>query len=697
MVLEYAWLIPTLPVLAFVAVLFAGPRTPERGGYIALAGIGGAGLLSVLVFWSVWQGHAASFEEPFVATRQWIAAGEHTITFGVYVDNLTALLLLAVGILTTCIALYSLGYMHGEKDGYDVDETHIDVDGRRRYYAELALFVAGMLGFVVSYNLWQAFIFWEVMGLCSYLLIGYWYARPSAAAAAKKAFLVTRVGDVSFLLGIILLQVKLGSVDFTHLFSEEAKAVLSADLGYTTTALLLLFGGAVGKSAQFPLHVWLPDAMEGPTTVSALIHAATMVKAGVFLVARLFPIFALSHDALLVVAAVGAVTAFLTAAMALWNNDLKRVLAFSTISQLAYMFLGLGAAGIAAAGYTASMYHLLNHAFFKALLFLGAGAVGHALHTYDMRELGGLKTKIPLTAYTMLLGCLAIAGVPPFSGFFSKDELLASVYEAAEHDPVYLGLFALGVATAAMTAFYMFRLWWMTFAGSYRGHHDLHHVHSEPRTMAVVLGFLAVWTILPSLWFTKIGDFVFFGHEAHFSIAHLLGSWLTYVSLGAAALGIYVAWANYRPERVESSILPDSAYRGVRLFFYRRMYIDDLYDWASVKAGVGLARLLDWMDRSVIDGVVDGVGAVSLAASRLARRMQTGNVQDYAALLLAGVLAMIAFLIYVANTVLVDTATGYLRESRLAWALLGIAVVGLALVALYARANPATPSDEEVA
>src|SRR2546422_4861912 len=417
-------------------------------------------------------------------------------------------------------------------------------DGKPRYYAEVSLFATGMLGTVSADNFLQMLIFWEIMGLCSCLLIGFWYSKPEAAAAAKKAFLVTRVGDVLFLVGVLVIWNVFGTLSFGEIQGKMASLYPNPLTPQLLTLIpLLLFGGAVGKSAQFPLHAWLPDAMEGPTTVSALIHAATMVKAGVYLTARAFiflvPTFevapgvrqvlvgAVPWTAILVIAAIGAFTAIFAGSMALANFDIKRVLAVSTISQLAYMFLGLGAGAyliaseaaagnpeITTAGYSAALYHLTNHAFFKALLFLAAGSVIHAVHTNDMRAMGGLGKPMPWTSKTMLMGALALSGIIPFSGFFSKDDILAVTFETGSANPRFYLMWLAGVASAFLTAFYTFRMWLMTFHATYRGEG---HPHESPRVMTSVLAVLSVFTIgsgLIAFLTNGFGNLIFYG-EPH--------------------------------------------------------------------------------------------------------------------------------------------------------------------------------------
>ena len=477
--LDYAWLIPLLPALAAALIALFGlkmGRAMERGGWLAVLLVGLAGALSLGVFYEGLT--AVSWDAPHLREFNWFVTGELSMDFGLYIDPLSIFMLFTVGILVTLISLYSTGYMHAEGNA------------RRRYYAELTLFITGMLGLVVSSNYLMLFVFWEIMGLCSYLLIGYWYRKPSAASAAKKAFLTTRVGDAFFLVGLGILFASFKTLDFDALFAAAAQGAPGVDRATLLLANSCIFIGAVGKSAQFPLHTWLPDAMEGPTTVSALIHAATMVKAGVYLVARSYPLFVLTPELLVAIAIIGGFTALFAATMALTNWDLKRVLAYSTLSQLGYMFLGLGVAGalfwargahtdaiaaLALTGVGVAIFHLFSHAFFKAGLFLSAGSVGHTMHhaqnPYDMRAMGGLRKAMPITAFAMLMGTISIAGVPPFSGFFSKDAILHEVYLAAVETGaiLYWVLFAVAVLTAAMTAYYMFRLYFLTFEGAHRG------------------------------------------------------------------------------------------------------------------------------------------------------------------------------------------------------------------------------------
>jgi len=623
------------------------------------------------------------------------STGEGAIGFALLIDNLSAFLLVLVSFLSMLIAIFSIGYMHEEA-------------GKPRYYAEIALFVAGMLGTVSADNFLQLLIFWETMGLCSYLLIGFWYHKPEAASAAKKAFLVTRVGDVLFLAGVLVIWNVFQTFRFEEI-ADKIPALWGSGLTPQLIVLipLLLFGGAVGKSAQFPLHAWLPDAMEGPTTVSALIHAATMVKAGVYLTARSFiflvpirevagveQVFveAVPWTVILIIAGIGAFTAVFAASMALANYDIKRVLAFSTISQLAYMFLGLGAgayliaAGAAhgsselpTAGYSAALFHLTNHAFFKALLFLAAGSVIHAVHTNDMRAMGGLGKSMPWTSRTMLMGALALAGIVPFSGFFSKDEILAVTFETGAADPIFYLMWAAGLATAFMTAFYAFRMWLMTFHGEYRGRE---HPHESPRVMTSVLIVLSLFTIggaAIGFLTNGFGNLIFYG-EAHTSLpfvsafleGRVIEIGLAFLTLGLAIAGILLAWTVYARRRIPASTFtrtPARAY--LHSMLVNRYWIDDYYNAFGSRTIAGFARVVDWFDRHVVDGVVNALGRGSVSAAHVTDRFdrnvidgavnslsletirssvflrtkQTGRIQSYAWVYIVGIVAVLLILL----------------------------------------------------
>src|SRR3989441_218588 len=611
------WLILLFPLAAFVILGIVGRGLPEGGGHVAVGAMAGSFSISLYVFIQVLQqgGLGGSFSQPPIEGYVWLPSRPgNEIRIALLIDNLSALMLVLVSFLCLLIFVYSLGYMHEE-------------EGKARYYAEVSLFATGMLGTVSADNFLQLLIFWEIMGLCSYLLIGFWYHKPEAAAAAKKAFLVTRVGDVLFLVAVLIIWNEFG----TFRFNEIAPRVGLLNSQLLTLIPLLLFGGAVRKSAQFPLHTWLPDAMEGPTTVSALIPAATMVKAGVYLTARsfIFPVplppgVQPPFTAILLLAGVGGFTTLFAASMAVVNNDIKRVLAFSTISQLGYMFLGLGAGAyvmatqafrgeeVNSAGYSAALYHLFNHAFFKALLFLSAGSVIHAVNTNDMREMGGLSKTMPITSKVMLFGSLALAGIAPFSGFFSKGEILSVTFDAGADHPGFYLLYAFGVITAFLTAFYAFRLWFMTFHGEYRGHE---HPHESPRVMTTPLLILAGFTLVSGLLAYPMQGFgnlvVFERADAGFPLVGIPGSHyvLEAFSMGVAVLGIALAWSIYATKRIPAERF--TATRG-RAFVYRmlgrRYWIDDVYDAFGRTVIHGIARGLDWCDRTVIDGVVNAIG-----------------------------------------------------------------------------------------
>jgi NADH:ubiquinone oxidoreductase subunit 5 (subunit L)/multisubunit Na+/H+ antiporter MnhA subunit len=651
---DFTWLIPLLPIIGLLFVAAFGKKTPEGGGYFAVGGIAAAMVVSLLVAFEFLTGNG----QTIVNSQTWIdLGGGRTFEVGYYVDALTAIMLIVVSILCTLILVYSLGYMHEEGER------------KRRYYVEMSLFVTGMLGLVVASNYLEMFIFWEIMGLCSYLLIGFWYYKPSAARAAKKAFMVTRVGDILLMIGIISLFASFGSLNYRDLF-DPAFFNAHVDYGLLTFSMFCVFGGAIGKSAQFPLHDWLPDAMEGPTTVSALIHAATMVKAGVFLVARSFPLMVHSPDVLLLIAAIGGFTALYAATMALNNPNIKRVLAYSTISQLGYMFLALGAGGylIATAvneaavaegnvGFMAAMFHLMNHAFFKALLFLGAGAVIHAVHTEDMRLMGGLSKKLKITSFVMLIGALSIAGIPPLSGFWSKDEVLSAAYSAGSANAGFYILYIMGVATAFLTAFYMFRLWFMTFTG--KEGESAHHAHESPRSMTVPLIILAIFAFasgfiilgpgggLPAVAQTgNVHGEVIAGETLGLGwISTLFTEWQTYLSIAVALGGLGLAYAAYYKGSISLAWATKGANKKVYDLLLNRYYFPRGYDGFGYHITYGVARVVDWFDVNIIDGAVNGISWVAVHTGARLRKIQTGRVQTYAGVILLA-LTVLLLLIY---------------------------------------------------
>ena len=650
--IEYAWLIPVFPFLAFVLIGLLPKRTLlwENGAGYAIAGAGGALILSFAVIWDVLNGQTITDGGPEFT---WLIVGDYEVTFGLWVDQLTAVMLVVISVVGTLVVVYSGAYMHEEGVG------------RRRYYAEIMLFISVMYGLVISDNYLQMFIFWELVGLCSYLLIGFWYEKPSAASAAKRAFIVTRVGDIMFMAGIIILLKYVGTLNFEELFVQHPQTIVGDGLiseDMLTLATMLIFGGAVGKSAQFPLHEWLPDAMEGPTTVSALIHAATMVKAGVYLTARSYPLLVQTPDSLLVVGIIGGVTALLAATVALVATDIKRVLAYSTISQLGYMILALGAGGWLviesgeAGGYAAAMFHLMNHGFFKALLFLCAGSVIHAVGTNDMRLMGGLKKHMPITSITMLIGAIAIAGIPPLSGFWSKDEVLAAVYSSGEFHTVFFVLWAMGVATAFLTAFYMFRMWFMTFSGEKRSEY---HAHESPRLMTVPLMILAVLALTSgfALFIGSGFDSFLEGSIEELGVAaalepseiavEIFSDPLTYLSIGVAVVGILIAYRIYFMPGFDRSVFAKGASGWLQKTLENRWYISQFYDDFAYKGVYGLSLVADLFDRYVIDGIVNGFAYLGANTGNVIRKAQSGNVQRYASLIVLGMILLIVFMLYI--------------------------------------------------
>ena len=474
--IRYAYIIPLLPLASFFINIAVGKRLPRKGDWLSLATILAGLVMSVGIFLEVFRAYDPNFK--YHVVTPWLAVGDRfTLNVGILVDNVTAVMLLVVTGVSTLVHLFSIGYMHGDPR-------------YNRFFAYLSIFSFSMLGLVLSESFFFIYIFWELVGLSSYLLIGFWFEKKSAADAGKKAFITTHIGDVGFLIGNMIIFVTCGVFGYDEVFQAIGQGKLSGTL--LTIAGIGVFCGAIGKSAQFPLHVWLPDAMEGPTPVSALIHAATMVAAGVYLVGRVYPMF--TPDAFLFIAYIGFITLFIAATIALTQNDIKKVLAYSTVSQLGYMIMGLGVGG-----YTAGLAHLATHAAFKACLFLGSGSVIHAVHSQDVREMGGLRKKMPITFVTFVIATLAIAGVPGFSGFFSKDMILAAALEFGMKNPAHYVLFFGALFTAGMTAFYMFRLVIMTFLGEPKDHHKFDHAHESPPNMWVPLVVLAIFSF--SFWF----------------------------------------------------------------------------------------------------------------------------------------------------------------------------------------------------
>ena len=546
------------------------------------------------------------------------------IKIGVLLDPISAMMLIVISTVSFMVHLYSLGYMDGEK-------------GFQRYYAFLSLFTFSMLGLVLATNIFQMYIFWELVGVSSYLLIGFYYTLPAAVSASKKAFIVTRFADLGFLVGILILSFYTDTFDFITLTSNPQAAISTAGgatfLGCSvmTWALTLIFMGGAGKSAMFPLHIWLPDAMEGPTPVSALIHAATMVVAGVYLVARMFPVYAVDGVALDIITVVGAFTAFYAAAVACVQSDIKRVLAFSTISQIAFMITSLGVASPEfhhGVGYMASMFHLFTHAMFKALLFLCAGAIIHAVHSNEMSAMGGLRKYMPICHIAFLIGCLAIAGIPPFAGFFSKDEILVAAYGNSPLWGVWLSV------VAGMTAFYMFRLYYKIFWWNNPdyGHHA---PHEAPMTMTFPLIFLGLVSIVAG--FIPFGSLVTLDRGNH----PIEMDWtVAGTSVVIALVGIGLATVMYRKENDIPERLANQ-FRGLWTAAYHRFYMDELYQFITHKIIFArISKPIAWFDRRIIDGTMDLLANVTNSASFAVRRMQSGSVQTYVWFYLVGAVAV---------------------------------------------------------
>lgn len=599
-----AHLIPVFPFAAFLINIFFGQRLKAKSAWVSILASVGSWLAALAVFAGYQEGKGSYL------LGTWLTLHGRPLDFGVTVDGLSIMMLLVVTTVATLIKIYSVGYMH-------------DDPRYSRYFAYISLFTASMLGLVLSDNFLMMYIFWEGVGLCSYLLVSFWFERPAAAKAGLKAFVTTRIGDTGFLIGILLL------FSITKTLSFADLSAVPVNDGLVTLAALLIFFGAVGKSAQFPLHVWLPDAMEGPTAVSALIHAATMVAAGVYLVARCFVLFTASPEALEFVAIIGALSAVMAASIATVNNDIKRVLAYSTISQLGLMMLGLGAGGLGA-----GTFHLMTHAFFKALLFLCAGSVIHAVHTQDIWKMGGLFSKMKTTATTFVIGTLALAGVPPFAGFWSKDEVLTAVYH---HSPV---LFAAAVLTSLLTAFYMSRLIFVVLFGKARSNF---HAHESPKTMTFPLIVLSIFAAFVGLLGSPVCGYAFqkfvLGghiHEGHLQPDYFMMAVSTLVSLTGIGLAYLVYIRGI-------TILP--AKGPVYQLLLNKYYIDEIYDAVLVRPVMMICSFLFRFDAGVVDGLVNGVASVTRGAGSVLRYLQTGLVQNYILVQVLGLLIIIVFLL----------------------------------------------------
>ena len=623
--LDCFWAVPLPLIITLCITLLVGKKVGERVAIIGVIGALSSFILALSMLPQVING----------ATREMQFTWFLDIKLGFIIDPLTILLLTVVSFLATLILIYAYGYMHNE-------------EGQVRFFVFVQLFTFSMLSVVIADNLLQAFIFWEIMGVCSYLLIGFWFQKPSAASAAKKAFLTTRVGDVLMLIGILIFYTNLQTFNYQEIFNAVGQGQISNY--WLTLATLFIFGGVVGKSAQFPLHVWLPDAMEGPTPVSALIHAATMVKAGIYLVARLYPLYQLTPLTLEIMAIIGAITALGAALMAMVAKDFKQILAFSTLSQLGFLVVALGTLG-----YVAAILHLVNHAFFKALLFLGAGSAIHGAGTNDVWKIGGLFRYQKVTAITMLLGTLSIAGIPPFSGFWSKDEILISAFHHG-HPLVFLSL----VIASFLTAFYMFRLYYLVFTGEKRSNYEGHESPWSMLTPLVVLASLAVFSGLLS---KPIGFFLTGEHISHD------GYFVMILSIIVAVSGVLVSTLVY----YKNVISPQKVARKLSIIYKtlaNRYYIDDIYNFFCSVVVVSLSRLADFFDQKIIDGlihvtkeitlltakasqvfdkwiidgVINGIANLAISSGRELRKLSTGLIQEYLLVMILG-LTSILFLI----------------------------------------------------
>ena len=675
--IRYAYIIPFLPLLSFFINIAVGKRLPRKGDWVSLATIAAGLAMSIGILYEVFQAYDPNFK--YHVVLPWIGVGDRAVfNTGILIDNLTAVMLLVVTGVSTLVHLFSVGYMHGDPR-------------YNRFFAYLSIFSFSMLGLVLAESFLFIYIFWELVGLSSYLLIGFWFEKKSASDAGKKAFIVNRVGDFGFLIGILIIYATCGVMGYDQVFLAIGEGKLSGTL--LTLAGIGVFCGAIGKSAQFPLHVWLPDAMEGPTPVSALIHAATMVAAGVYLVGRVYPMF--TPDAFLFIAWFGLITLFITASIALAQNDIKKVLAYSTCSQLGYMIMGLGVGG-----YTAGLAHLTTHAAFKACLFLGSGSVIHAVHSQDIQEMGGLRKKMPITFVTFVIATLAISGVPGFSGFYSKDMILGAALEFGmkSANPLHMIFFIGALFTAGLTAFYMFRLVILTFFGAPKDHHKFDHAHESPPSMWVPLVILAglSFSFWYSGWFgtlvqkpmsvanlagisapAKVATMEHAAvvvpaphgeadHDAH--IAHTAHTVAMYSSVAVGTLGIFLAFVVYsfgwiNPDRVMNAAKP------LHNFLQNKWYFDELYEATVVDGSKALSRGLSWFDMHVVDGLVNlsaqlgvfasflvgkfddyvvdgavnGLASATTGSGSLLRRLQTGKLYHYVFVLAGG--ALIIFLI----------------------------------------------------
>lgn len=635
---NYIYLIPLLPLLSFLLLGFFGRKyVGAASGWVGVLSLGTSALLSVYTAFRYFfvDGLIDGKYQTIIPVKiEWLRFSETlSIDMGILLDPVSVMMLVVVTFVSLMVHLFSIGYMKGE-------------ERYATYFSYLSLFTFSMLGLVLSTNIFQIYMFWELVGVSSYLLIGYYFTKPSAVKASKKAFIVTRFADLGFLIGILILGFSGGSFDFATLIAtltntqspELTTMISSSFLGITllSWALTLVFIGGAGKSAMFPLHIWLPDAMEGPTPVSALIHAATMVVAGVYLVARMFPVFALDPAVMQLITITGITSAVLAAIIACTQTDIKRVLAYSTMSQIGYMMFAMGISGYAFndTGYTGSLFHLFTHAFFKSLLFLGAGAVIHYVHSNEMKDMGGLRKTMPITHITFLLACLAIAGIPPLAGFFSKEEILLAAWES--NKTVYF----MALGTSALTAFYMFRLYFSIFWSKEAAHHDNHHGEGT-FTMKLPLLLLAGCTIGAGL--IPFSNFVTSNNIPEKMELHLLFS-IAPVLLAVLAIGIAAMLyknENDKPDKIASSV--NALYRTA----LNKFYIDEIYLFITKKIIFNLiAKPAAWIDRNIVDGLMNLLGNATIIVSDEAKSVQSGKVQWYALAFLGGILILTVAFIY---------------------------------------------------
>lgn len=633
---SYTVLIPLIPLTIFLVAGLLGMKwKPIVSGMLGTIGLAIAWVLSLFTAYEYFFSHAVQHYQTIIPINlEWLAfTPSLQIHMGILLDPISVLMIVVVTTISFMAHWFSLGYMKGEK-------------GFARYYAFLSLFTFSMLGLVLSTNIFQMYIFWELVGASSFLLIGFYYEKPSAVAAAKKAFIVTRFADFGFLVGILLLSFFTKTFDFSVLTTPVAHgtSVFSSFAGVTfmgasalSWAMALIFIGGAGKSAMFPFHIWLPDAMEGPTPVSSLIHAATMVVAGVFLVARLFPIYHFqAPDVLIGIGYVGGFTSLFAAIIAMTQFDIKRVLAYSTLSQIGYMMVGLGVSGYGGQhglGYMAGMFHLFTHAMFKALLFLGAGSIIHAVHSNYMKDMGGLRKYMPITHITFLIAALAISGIPPFSGFFSKDQILDAALESNKL------LYYTEYITAGLTSFYIFRLYFRIFWG--KNTQYKHAPHESPLTMTIPLIFLAFGA--------TFGGFLPFHNMITTDLTPMADKMdlvATIPSILIGLVGIFSAWYLYKKESSRAAAVV-AFFGSFYTWTYNKFYIDEIYLFVTKKILFGMvARPIAWFDRHVIDGFMFGVGDVTLLSSEKIKKFQSGNLQQYAFVFVAGVMALVLTLLY---------------------------------------------------